>query len=265
MSKGQAAREPEWVSFILKRNRSQEMRNRIIKRKETWVILGLMLLFFLSVACGGGGVGGTDELIAGGGIGGTDEIIASNVGSTIEQIDVATTATLSSDVASTSEQIDVASIPSIEIQAIVDSISISGNMIGLLENEIFVETITIFIDSSSSPQDEFSLENIAAGDYLKISAYQDSGNILRASRVDLLDFSSNSVVKAPIISVDQPNFTLLNIQVQTIDGSTSYRDSINQNISQQDFFGNLSSGNVVEATGMMSGNIMSATEVRLVD
>lgn len=214
------------------------------------IFLCLNILLF-SLACGGG-TGGTDEL-TGGGITGTDSIIAGGGTAGTDATNATTQASGLTSIALAS----LSSSQSIEIKADIEAISTSANTLQLIGQSFLISSNTVFSDLSSSNIQNLNLSNLILGDHVQILASQTSDNVIK------LNASSNVILKTKVESIQQPNFRMLQVQVQTNDSSTIYKDTSGNTVSSSSFFTSLTVGNSVQAVGTSAGNILTATEVQI--
>jgi len=139
----------------------------------------------------------------------------------------------------------------------VDSAAGTVTVLGLT---FHVSTSTVVEDESSAQLRYFSLSDVGVGDHLDLRGYQ-SGAELVASQMVRTDPSSEYAISGPVTNIAAPNMVIEHVTVETTDGSTQYTyvDPVTNapvtTTSARSFFGVLTTGTVVQATGtLVSGS-----------
>lgn len=152
----------------------------------------------------------------------------------------------------------------LEIAAPVESINAGTGSLVVLGVTIRTNSLTRFEDHSTAELQQFSLANIAVGDYVEVRAYADGSGYL-ATRVERDDPEGTGVQLEGIAqSVAEPGFTLNGVAVTT-DGNTEFRDNNGASISSAAFFQAAASGQPVKVRGTRVGNVVLAERAELED
>jgi hypothetical protein len=146
----------------------------------------------------------------------------------------------------------------IRIEGRVDSIGSSSVVI--FGVTISTDALTRFEDKSSADLEIFNLSHIAVGDYLETRGYEDASGVV-ATRVERDDFRGDVAIRAFVDSVNDPNFTIHGVTIET-NGGTVFRDVNDQVISSGAFFGQ-AMDSLVEANGSESNGGILADQVDL--
>jgi len=131
----------------------------------------------------------------------------------------------------------------------------------LLGITVNVNASTRIEDKSDADIRPFSLADIVVGDFVILRGFEDASGIV-ATRLERDDFDGDVALRGFVDSVNDPDFTILGVTVQTVQaaGGTVFQDVDNNEITPAVFFGQ-AQGRLVEAVGTLSNGIIIATEV----
>ena len=152
------------------------------------------------------------------------------------------------------QQIEFHSQPKVEISAPVASVNTTNNTLVVMGLSVHINASTRMVDDSSTDLQSFTLADIQTGDYVDISATQDSTGTLTAVKLERENASSTVQLDATVDSVSNPNFSMLGITVST-DSSTQFVGT-----SATNFF-STAKGKQVNVHGTMSGTSLMASKV----
>ncbi|MGB7903585.1 MAG: DUF5666 domain-containing protein [Steroidobacteraceae bacterium] len=149
-----------------------------------------------------------------------------------------------------------------EFSGRVDSVNAAGNSLVVFGTTIRVNSLTRFEDHSGADLQQFSLANIAVGDFVEVDAYNDGSGLL-ATRIERDDAQGEVQLEGIAQNVAAPNFTVGGVAVTT-DGNTEFRDTNGVTINAAAFF-QAAPGRQVKARGSLVGNVVLATRAELED
>jgi hypothetical protein len=149
-----------------------------------------------------------------------------------------------------------------EFSGRVDSVNVAGNSLVVFGVTVRVNSLTRFEDHSGADVQQFSLANIAVGDYVEVDAYND-GSGLVATKLERDDDQGEVQLEGVAQNVAAPNFTVGGVAVTT-DGNTEFRDTNGVTINAAAFF-QAAPGRQVKARGTLVGNAVLATRAELED
>jgi len=137
-----------------------------------------------------------------------------------------------------------------------------------------VDQSTRFEDNKSGASQTFSINDLMAGDFIEVSAYEQSSGVFIASKIEREDDDENddddndgngeeTEIEGPIESVGTDSFVILGITIQT-NGQTEFETEDDNTISSTEFFSQIAPGVIVEAEGSkVDGITLLAEEVEL--
>ena len=137
-----------------------------------------------------------------------------------------------------------------------------GNQLTVLGITITVDAATRIEDKSSAGLDSFDIDQVNVADYVEIRGYEDGVGIT-ATLLEREDFEGVVTIRGFVDSVNDPDFTILGVTIQTFAG-TDFEDAAGGNIDAADFFAQ-ANGQLVEASGTLNGSIIVADEVEFED
>ena len=149
-----------------------------------------------------------------------------------------------------------------EFSGRVDSVNAAGNSLVVFGVTIRVNSLTRFEDHSGADVQQFSLANVAVGDYVEVDAYNDGSGLL-ATKLERDDNQGEVQLEGVAQNVAAPNFTVGGVAVTT-DGNTEFRDTNGVTINAAAFF-QAAPGRQVKARGTLVGNVVLATRAELED
>jgi hypothetical protein len=148
----------------------------------------------------------------------------------------------------------------IRIEGIVEASTASSvTIFGIVINS---DAITRLEDKSDIDLETFTMSDINVGDYLVTRGYEDASGVV-AARIEREDFDGKVAIRAFVDSVNDPNFTIRGVSIET-NGATVFRDIDNTLIDSGEFFGQ-AMNRLVEAEGSQSNGGILADEVELED
>lgn len=146
----------------------------------------------------------------------------------------------------------------IRIESLVEEVQ--ANQLTLLGIVVRVEAATRIEDKSDADVRPFSLSDVSVGNYVEVRGYSDASGII-ATRLEREDFDGEVALRGFVESVNDPDFAILGVTVQTV-GGTTFEDENNVEITPAAFFGQ-AQGSLVEAAGTLSNGSIIADEVEL--
>jgi hypothetical protein len=152
----------------------------------------------------------------------------------------------------------------LEIAAPVEAVNAASGSLVVLGVTLRTNSLTRFEDHSAADVQQFSLANIAVGDFVEVRAYAD-GNGYLATLVERDDPEGGTVeLEGYAQSVAAPDFSVNGVAVTT-DGNTEYRDNSGEPIGSAAFFQAAASGQLVKVRGTLVGNVVLAERAELED
>lgn len=153
---------------------------------------------------------------------------------------------------------------SARVEAPVEAVDTDGGSLTLLSIQVSTDSLTRFEDKSQAELTPFGLGDISIDDFVKVRGFQKSneGTII-ATRVERFNTRATATLRGFIGTVNDPDFTILNVVVQT-SASTEFKLKDNSIITAAEFF-TQALGTLVKVKGNANGNIISADEVKLDD
>ena len=151
----------------------------------------------------------------------------------------------------------------IRVTSQVDSVDTAAGTLVVLGITVKVDPMTRFEDKSDTDDESFSMADIRVGDYVEVrgAEFPASSGQLLARRLEREDADDRSIVQGPVSAVAAPNLTILGVTVQTGPG-TEFEDREDLSISSGTFFGQVASGDMVKARGIVIGDqVLDADEV----
>lgn len=165
------------------------------------------------------------------------------------------------------ETIEFELISDIEISSTIDAIDTTNNTITVFGVVFAVDEKTRYEDNSSGASQTFSIANLAVGDFVEVSGYQNADGGLIASTVEREDEDDQdeAEISGPIDSVSTDSFVILGITVQT-NGQTQYENEDGNALSAGEFFDQIAQGVIVEVEGVrLNGTTLLAEEIEIDD
>lgn len=156
----------------------------------------------------------------------------------------------------------------LELAARVDSIDLASSRLVVLGVSIRVDSLTRFEDQSGADVQQFSLANLAVGDYVEVRAYDDGSGYL-ATRLERDDPQGSGGggdvdLEGHITSPAAPGFVVNGVAITT-DANTEFKDNNGVVIDSTAFFQAAVSGPLVRVRGVLVGNVVLATRAELED
>lgn len=146
------------------------------------------------------------------------------------------------------------------IESLVDDVQSSS--LTVLGVRIAVNSATRYEDESDVGLTVFGLDDISAGDFVSIRAFDDQGTIT-ATVLERDNFPGVASVKGIAGNLAAPNFEILGVAIAT-DVDTEFTDENDIPLTPAEFFAE-ADGRTVEASGEPNGSIIEAEEVELDD
>ncbi|MFK7886424.1 MAG: DUF5666 domain-containing protein [Gammaproteobacteria bacterium] len=151
----------------------------------------------------------------------------------------------------------------IEVEATVAAVDQAAGTIEVLGLSISVTSATAYEDDSDLDIAAFGLSDIAAGDYLEmVLVAGDAG--LEAVLIERDDADTESSVRGPIDSLENPQLVVLGVAVETT-SSTQFERNDTTPISAAEFFAAVGVGSIVDVEGLWNGSALVADEAELED
>ncbi|NOX69811.1 MAG: hypothetical protein GXP15_11535 [Gammaproteobacteria bacterium] len=144
----------------------------------------------------------------------------------------------------------------VRIESLVEDVQ--ANQITLLGIAVNVDASTRIEDKSDADLRPFSLADIVVGDFVVLRGVENANGVT-ATRLEREDFDDEVALRGFVDSVNDPDFTILGVTVQTA-GGTTFQDENDNSITPAAFFGQ-AQGSLVEAVGVLSSGTIIATEV----
>jgi len=152
-----------------------------------------------------------------------------------------------------------------KVNAIVDSIDPQNNRFTLLGVTVTTNAVTQLQDDSDANTMRFSLADLAVNDYVSVSGIADTNDpsMLLATRVERDNAEVEVKLKGAVVSVADPQLTVLNVAVTT-DASTQFKDASEAVVSAAQFFALVGVGTRVEIKGQENpDNAILASQVKI--
>jgi hypothetical protein len=150
----------------------------------------------------------------------------------------------------------------IRLEGMVDATT--ANSVTIFGIVINTNALTRLEDKSSADLESFGLSDVNVGDYLETRGYEDASGVV-ATRIERADFDGDVAIRAFVDSVNDPNFTIRGVSIET-NGATVFRDIDGTLIDSDEFFDALRQmDRLVEAEGSQSNGGILADEVQLED
>jgi hypothetical protein len=142
---------------------------------------------------------------------------------------------------------------SARIEARVDSVDRAANTVTVLGIVVTVNGTTRLEDKGDTRVTNFSLADLATGDYVEIRGAETSTGKVIASRLERRRVTNEVRLRGVVSAVARPAFTLLGVTVQTTN-ATRFNDGT------ETFF-TTAQGKIVQAKGSVDGGSFVAREV----
>jgi hypothetical protein len=147
-----------------------------------------------------------------------------------------------------------------EFEGRAEVVNVSGNTFVVLGTTFRVDALTRFEDHSDLEIAQFSLANIAVGDFLEVDAYRDGANYV-AIKVERDDTSNEAQVEGIAQNVSPPSMTVAGVAVTT-NAATEFRDENSATVSSSVFF-QAAPGRLVKVRGTLTGGVILAQRAEL--
>lgn len=157
-------------------------------------------------------------------------------------------------------KIEVKASGFVRIDSLVEDVQ--ADRLTVLGIVIRVDAATRLEDQSSADQEPFNLSHVVVGNYVEIRGYEDASGIV-ATRLEREDFDGDVALRGFVDGVGDPEFTILGVTVSTV-VATVFTDIDGSQLSAAEFFAQ-ANGRLVEASGTLNGNVITASEVEFED
>lgn len=161
------------------------------------------------------------------------------------------------------DAVEIDRVAAIGIEAPAAQVDTANGTLTLLGVSIAVDADTRFEDKSDAQVQLFTLKDVHDGDTVVVRGFESpagSGKVL-ARRFERLAPTTDVVVRGPFMATTAPQFTILGITIDASNASFGH-DQDQGVMSLGDFF-TRAVGNIVEVEGTASGNVVTATDVRI--
>jgi hypothetical protein len=149
------------------------------------------------------------------------------------------------------------------IEALVDGVDVDAGILTVFGIAVTVDELTRFEDGSDADVRDFSLADVAAGDFVEVRGVETSDALI-ASELRRDDPDDETTIQA-VVDAETPeeSLVILGITVQ-VDAQTQYRDTLDNAIAAADFFAAVEVGTLVKAKGTdLGGGVLGAEELEL--
>lgn len=151
----------------------------------------------------------------------------------------------------------------IRMDAIVDNVIAASNQLTIFGS------VTVQINTETQMEDKrdnvrpLTINDINVGDYISVVGNEDApgSQSVTATRLDRDDLDPDSILQGFVEAVNDPEYTVLGITIQTNAGTQFFDDNDNP-ITGSVFFAQ-AFGRLAKARGMLSGGVLVADEVEL--
>ena len=150
----------------------------------------------------------------------------------------------------------------VEFAGAVESVNLAANTLVLLGVTVRVNALTRFEDQSDAEVEYFGLDDLRAGDYVEVRAYDDGTGLL-ATLLERDDAQAAVELRGTASGVAAPDFLVAGVAVTT-NAQTEYRDNNGVSITAAAFFAT-ASGREVKVRGALAGNVVLADRAELED
>lgn len=153
----------------------------------------------------------------------------------------------------------------IRIEASVEAIDQNSQMLTALGIDVRVDNSTRMEDKSASAVQQFSLVDVNINDFLKIRGFEEppGSHMITATRVERVNPEATVKLKGFVESLNEPDFVILGVTIQTDAGTTFERDDVGP-ITAAEFFMQ-ANGQLVSTDGVLNGEVIVADEVEIDD
>lgn len=146
--------------------------------------------------------------------------------------------------------------------------TVNSTSIKILGVKVLVDRFTILKDDLEEAQN-FNLTYLKENDWVEIKAFINADNKIVATLLERGDNEGDEEkveLKATIGAINQPNLTILGIEVQVIAGQTVFENLAGGNENDSDaFFASIEVGSLIEVEGVFDGINLIADEIELED
>jgi hypothetical protein len=150
----------------------------------------------------------------------------------------------------------------VDLESTVTAIDTTAGTLTVLGVQITVTSTTRFEDKSSAQMEMFSLSSVNVGDTVEVRGFESpagSGKLV-ATRLEREPASTTVQIRGPFKAGTSPQFTIFGI---TIDASTAtIQGAGGTTLTLADFL-TQAAGQNVAVSGMLSGTIVTASEIRI--
>jgi hypothetical protein len=150
----------------------------------------------------------------------------------------------------------------VRVEALVEDIQAGQNTLTLLGITVNVSGETQLEDKSDLDVNPLSLTDVNVNDFVAVRGFVDNGE-LTATRLERDDDGGEVALRALVEAVNDPQFTLFGVTVQTSAG-TDFEDVDDSVLDSGQFFGQ-ALGRLVDVEGTWNGTVIQAEEVELED
>jgi hypothetical protein len=152
------------------------------------------------------------------------------------------------------------------IEAVVDDVDADAGTLTVFGIAVTVDDLTRFEDNGDADLRDFSLADLAAGDFVEVRGVETpaGSDAILASELSRDDPDDETTVQGEVDAESpEESLVILGITVQ-VDAQTQYRDALDNAITAADFFAAVELGTLVEAKGAdLGGNVLGAEELEI--
>ena len=161
------------------------------------------------------------------------------------------------------DAVEIDHVAALKLEATAAQVDAVNGTLTLLGVTVTVDADTRFEDKSSAAVQLFTLQDVHDGDTVVVRGYESpagSGKLL-ARKFERLAPTTDVVVRGPFTATTAPMFTILGITIDA--GNASFGHDQDQGLMSLGDFFTRAVGNIVEVEGTASGNVVTATDVRI--
>ncbi len=159
--------------------------------------------------------------------------------------------------------VEIDHVAVVALAATVEAVDPNGNTLRILGVDIAVDSGTRFEDKSSAHMQMFTLRDVSVGDSVLVRGFESpaaSGKLL-ARRLERLAPSTEVQVRGPFSASTEPQFRILGVAIDASNASFGGVED-HMSMSSAEFFAQ-APGQVVEVRGTASGDLVTASQVRI--
>lgn len=160
------------------------------------------------------------------------------------------------------DKVEVKTASSVRIETTVDAVDDAAGTVTVFGDLLIkTDSRTQFEDSSDLDLERFSVSDINIGDFLEIRGAEDPSNSsgLIASRLERDDPDPDSRLRGVVASFSRPVIVILGVDIDT--GGAQFRDENDQELTADQFFDRLNTGDAIQVDGTWNGNTLVADEI----